>query len=131
MPGRDQRGRRAARCGRQWPRRYGKQAPEAVGAVAGQFHQVGDLAKRGFDPVVPLGDDLLQGRRHAAPLALGGGTSTPVPRVAWETANALPLKPLSTSRSGWRRPASGRLVATSRSLTAAGTMPQARTRPLA
>src|SRR6266568_2276836 len=50
----------------------GEQPPEAVGAVAGQFHQVGDLAEAGLYPVAPLGDDLLQDRRHAPPLILRG-----------------------------------------------------------
>jgi peptide/nickel transport system ATP-binding protein len=58
---------------------------------------------------------------------LAGGTSTAVPRAAWAAANALPAKPLSTSRSAGGGPVLSRPVATSRSLTAAGTMPQART----
>src|SRR5215471_4090582 len=54
----------------------GEQAAEAVRAVAGEFHAVGDLAEGGLDPVAPFGDDLQQGRRHAGPLLLSGGTST-------------------------------------------------------
>lgn len=34
---------------------------KGLGAVAGQFHQVGDLAAAGLDAVAPLRDDLLQG----------------------------------------------------------------------
>jgi hypothetical protein len=45
---------------------------KVVGAVAGQFHLVGDLAEGGFDPVAPLGDDRPQDRRHGVALALGG-----------------------------------------------------------
>jgi hypothetical protein len=35
-------------------------------AVAGQVHQVGDLAEAGFDAVAPRRDDLLQGRGDRA-----------------------------------------------------------------
>src|ERR1019366_8655362 len=59
--------------------------------------------------------------------SLAGGTRTAVPRAAWEAANALPLNPLSASRSRGGGPASSRPAATSRSFTAAGTMLQART----
>src|ERR1035441_4360440 len=52
---------------------------------------------------------------------------TAVPRAACCLANALPLKPLSASRARGGGPASSRSAATSRSLTAAGTMLQART----
>src|SRR5216683_2042791 len=54
------------------PCRAGVQAPEAVGAAAGQFHQVGDLPEAGLDPVTPLGDDPLKDWRHAGALVLGG-----------------------------------------------------------
>src|SRR5215469_4457146 len=50
----------------------GQQPPEGVGAVAGQFHLVGDLLERGFDAVAPLGDDLQQGGWHAGALVFGG-----------------------------------------------------------
>src|SRR6516165_8894241 len=50
----------------------GQQAPEGMGAVPGQLHQVGDLAERGLDPVAPLGDDLEQDGRHGGALVLGG-----------------------------------------------------------
>ena len=50
----------------------GQQAPEGMGAVPGQLHQVGDLAKCGLDAVAPLGDDRQQDGRHGGPLVLGG-----------------------------------------------------------
>ncbi len=40
----------------------GQQAPEGVGAVAGQVHLVGDLSEGGLDPVAPLGDHRQQAR---------------------------------------------------------------------
>src|SRR5258706_1764666 len=105
----------------------GQQAPEGVCAVAGQFHQIGDLCEAGLNPVAPLGDDLLQDGGHPLALIFGGRTRTAVPRAACCAANALPLNPLSASRSRGGGPASSRSCATSRSLTAAGTMLQART----
>ena len=57
---------------------------------------------------------------------LAGGMSTAVPRAACLAANAAPVNPLSSSRSCGGGPVSSRSSATSRSLTAAGTMPQAR-----
>lgn len=105
----------------------GEQTREAGGAVAGQFHQVGDLAKGGFDPVAPLGDDLPGSCRAAGPWWRDQHAGT---AAAQETANALPLKPLSVSRPGGGGQAFGGLVAASRSLTAAGTMPHVRTMPL-
>jgi len=50
-----------------------------------------------------------------------------VPRLAWPAAKALPLNPLSASRSRGGGPVSNRSLPTSRSFTAAGTMLQART----
>src|SRR5260370_1327030 len=52
--------------------RAGQQAPEAVGAVAGQFHLVGDLAEGGLNAVAPLGDDLLEDGRHLLALVFAG-----------------------------------------------------------
>jgi hypothetical protein len=84
--------------------------PEGVRAVTRQFHLVSDLLEGGLDAVAPLGDYLLQDRWHAALLVLVGGTSTAVPRAAWERANAAPLRPLSVSRSGGGGPANSRSV---------------------
>lgn len=50
----------------------GQQAPEAVGAVAGQFHLVGDFAEGGLDAFAPFGDDLLEDRRHLLALIFSG-----------------------------------------------------------
>ncbi len=48
----------------------GQQSPERVSAVAGQSHQVGDLAEGGLDPVAPFGDDFQQDGRHGGTLVL-------------------------------------------------------------
>ena len=106
----------------------GEQAPEGVGAVPGQFHAVGGLAEGRLDAVAPLGDDFPQdgGHGHALPLTrrdedggaaggLGGG----------EGAAAEDLVGEQVPRGAG--PASSRSTATSRSLTAAGTMLHART----
>jgi hypothetical protein len=58
---------------------------------------------------------------------LAGGRSTAVPRAARAAAKALPLNPLSRSKSRGGSPVISRSLATSRSLTAEGTMAQART----
>jgi hypothetical protein len=105
----------------------GEQAPEGVCAVSGQFHLVGDLAEGGLDPVAPLGDDLEQdgecggavlppwrGKDGGAAGGLGGGERRPV-------------EALVRQQVARGKPASSRSAAPSRSLTAAGTMDQART----
>ncbi len=43
-----------------------------MGAVAGQFHLVGDLAEGGLDALAPLSDDLAEDRRHLLALVFGG-----------------------------------------------------------
>jgi hypothetical protein len=50
----------------------GQKAPEGMGTVSGQPHQVGDLAEAGLDSVASPGDDLLQDGWHADTLVLGG-----------------------------------------------------------
>src|SRR5512135_3187865 len=50
----------------------GQEAREAVGAVAGQFHPVGDLAEGRLDAVAPFGDDFAQGGGHGGALLPAG-----------------------------------------------------------
>lgn len=95
-------------------------------AVAGEFHVIGGLAEGRLDAVTPAGDDLQQDGRRGGTLLLPGGTRTAVPRAAWAPAKLQPLKPLSASRSRGAGPVLSRSAATSRSLTAAGTIAQAR-----
>jgi hypothetical protein len=97
-----------------------------VGAVAGEFHPVGDLAEGRLDPVAPLGDDFQQDGGHGGALALiardeDGGAAGGQLRFEGPAAEALVREQVG------RGPASSRSIATSRSLTAAGTMAQART----
>jgi hypothetical protein len=95
--------------------------------MACQFHPVSDLAEGGLDAMTPAAMTFCKLVGMVARCVLVGGTSTAVPRAVWLAANARPLNPLSASRSRGGGPASSRSVATSRSLTAAGTMLQART----
>jgi hypothetical protein len=80
--------------------------PQKVCApVAGEFHPVGDLAEDRLDPVAPLGNDFQQDGGMAARCRLSGGTRTAVPRAASSASKAMPLKPLSASRSRGARQA--------------------------
>ena len=98
-----------------------------MGVVPGQFHSVGDLAEGGFDAVAPLGDGLEQGGQRDGALFLIGRDEDSGAAGGLGGGEARPEKPLSASRSRGAGPASRRSVATSRSLTAAGTIAHART----
>ena len=105
----------------------GEQAPEGVRAVAGEFHLAGDLFEGGLDPVAPFGDDFPQDRRHAVALSLDRREEHGGAAAGLGGREALPLNPLSASRSRGGGPPSSRSLPASRSLMAAGTIAQART----
>ena len=80
----------------------GEEAPEAVCALAGEFHAVGDLAEGRLDPVAPFGDDFQQGGGHGGALLLIRGDEHGGAAGGSPAAKARPLNPLSASRSRGR-----------------------------
>ena len=95
--------------------------------MAGKFHPVGDLAGDRLDPVAPFGDEFSKMAGMAVRWALigrdeDGGAAGGQLRFDGPAAEVLVREQVAR---GWR--GSSRSIATSRSLTAAGTMAQART----